>query len=191
MTENSDPRELAREAKAIVALAFRNGPIEDVHAGQPCAACTGKPGVSRISDDEMKLIMKNAVNKGLHCFASRAMIRMVTPARWRTASAAPPDGTSRNSGSGNKGRRHQSGPGQRRLMRIAGHRPPGCRAQAPDGRVAGHRARSPLRNAGGRSFLRTTIVTRSCAKCCGTTCGKVRYQGKLHNGRAPDVGRAT
>ena len=28
-----DP-ELATEAKAIVALAFRNGPIEDVHAGK-------------------------------------------------------------------------------------------------------------------------------------------------------------
>ena len=26
--------ELAKEAKAIVALAFRNGPIEDVHAGK-------------------------------------------------------------------------------------------------------------------------------------------------------------
>ena len=28
--------ELAREAKAIFALAFRNGPIEDVHAGKVC-----------------------------------------------------------------------------------------------------------------------------------------------------------
>ena len=63
MTRNPDPQELAPEAKAIVALAFRNGPIEDVHAGKPCPACAGKPGVSRISDDEMKLIMKNAVNK--------------------------------------------------------------------------------------------------------------------------------
>ena len=26
----------ADQAKAIVALAFRNGPIEDVHAGIPC-----------------------------------------------------------------------------------------------------------------------------------------------------------
>ena len=63
MTNDADPLELAREAKAIVALAFRNGPIEDVHAGKPCPACAGKSGVSRISDDEMKLIMKNAVNK--------------------------------------------------------------------------------------------------------------------------------
>jgi len=30
-----DP-ELAAEAKCIVALAFRNGPIEGVHAGKEC-----------------------------------------------------------------------------------------------------------------------------------------------------------
>jgi hypothetical protein len=62
MTDNSD-QELAREAKAIVALAFRNGPIEDMHAGTPCPVCSGKPNVSHITDDEMKLIMKNAVAK--------------------------------------------------------------------------------------------------------------------------------
>ena len=33
-----DP-ELAAEAKSIVALAFRNGPIEDVHAGKECPTC--------------------------------------------------------------------------------------------------------------------------------------------------------
>jgi hypothetical protein len=54
--------DLAREAKAIVALAFRNGPIEDLHAGKPCPACRGAVGVSRITDAEMRLIMKNAVN---------------------------------------------------------------------------------------------------------------------------------
>jgi hypothetical protein len=63
MTNDSDLRALAREAKAIVALAFRNGPIEDIHAGKPCPACRHKSGVSRISDAEMKIIMKNAVNK--------------------------------------------------------------------------------------------------------------------------------
>jgi hypothetical protein len=30
--------DLAAETKALVALAFRNGPIEDLHAGKPCAA---------------------------------------------------------------------------------------------------------------------------------------------------------
>ncbi len=63
MTTKSDQSDLIREAKAIVVLAFRNGPIEDVHAGKTCPTCNGKTGYSRISDDEMKLIMKNAVNR--------------------------------------------------------------------------------------------------------------------------------
>src|SRR5437016_2316825 len=54
--------ELAREAKAIVALAFRNGPIEDVHAGIACPTCQNEPLYSHISDPEMKQIMQNAVN---------------------------------------------------------------------------------------------------------------------------------
>jgi hypothetical protein len=32
---------VAREAKALVALAFRNGPIEDIHAGKFCPTCHG------------------------------------------------------------------------------------------------------------------------------------------------------
>ena len=56
-----DPQ-LAREAKAIVALAFRNGPIEDIHAGKPCPTCRGKQGYSRLTDADIKLIMKNAVD---------------------------------------------------------------------------------------------------------------------------------
>jgi hypothetical protein len=55
--------ELAAEAKAIVALGFHNGPIEDVHAGKPCPTCHGDASYSRISDAEMKLIMKNAVDR--------------------------------------------------------------------------------------------------------------------------------
>ena len=54
---------LVREAKAIVALAFRNGPIEDVHAGRRCPACEGDTEYSHISQEEMKLIMKSAVNQ--------------------------------------------------------------------------------------------------------------------------------
>ena len=56
-----DP-DLAMEAKALVALAFRNGPIEDLHAGRPCAVCSGNREISHISDEEMKAIMKSAVN---------------------------------------------------------------------------------------------------------------------------------
>jgi hypothetical protein len=38
--------ELAAEAESFVALAFRNGPIEDVHAGKECPNCAGKPEYS-------------------------------------------------------------------------------------------------------------------------------------------------
>jgi len=55
--------DLEREAKAIVLLAFRNGPIEDVHAGRPCPNCSGQKGYSHITDDEMKRIMKAAVDR--------------------------------------------------------------------------------------------------------------------------------
>jgi hypothetical protein len=55
-------QELATEAKSIVALAFRNGPIEDVHAGEECPVCAGKPEYSHITQDEMKNIMKQAVD---------------------------------------------------------------------------------------------------------------------------------
>jgi len=54
--------ELATEAKIIVALAFRNGPIEDVHAGKECPHCAGKPEFSHITQDEMKNITKQAVD---------------------------------------------------------------------------------------------------------------------------------
>ena len=56
-----DP-ELAMEAKSLVALAFRNGPIEDVHFGKECSLCAGKPEYSHITQDEMKNIMKRAVD---------------------------------------------------------------------------------------------------------------------------------
>ena len=52
-----DP-ELVLEANALVALAFRNGPIKDLHAGRPCAVCSGNREISHISDEEMKAIMK-------------------------------------------------------------------------------------------------------------------------------------
>ena len=54
--------ELAKEAKAIVVLAFRNGPIEDVHAGKVCPVCNGSSEYSRITEVEMKAMMKSAVN---------------------------------------------------------------------------------------------------------------------------------
>ena len=53
---------LALEAKMIVVLAFRNGPIEDLHAGKVCPTCSADSAYSRISDEEMRRIMKAAVN---------------------------------------------------------------------------------------------------------------------------------
>ncbi len=68
----ADPEaELEREAKGIVLLAFRNGPIEDVHAGRLCPECAGKPGVSRVTDQEMKGIMKAAVDRVWTLFRMR------------------------------------------------------------------------------------------------------------------------
>lgn len=54
---------LAREAKALVAMAFRNGPIENVHAGKSCLTCHGKQEYSHITQAEMRDIMKAAVNR--------------------------------------------------------------------------------------------------------------------------------
>jgi hypothetical protein len=62
MDTDFDRRQLAREAKAIVAVTLSNGPIENIHARRPCPTCTGQLGYSRINDAEMKLIMKNAVD---------------------------------------------------------------------------------------------------------------------------------
>ena len=58
-----DRQKVATKAKAIVALAFRDGPIEQIHAGQDCPTCTGRPGYSRITNPEMRMIMKNAVDR--------------------------------------------------------------------------------------------------------------------------------
>ncbi len=62
MNQGASLQRLAREAKAIVALAFRNGPIEDLHAGKVCPTCAGKPGYTHITQNEMKRIMQNAVD---------------------------------------------------------------------------------------------------------------------------------
>lgn len=44
------------EANAIVLLAFRNGPLEDLHAGKS-SALLEQPELSRITDAEMKALM--------------------------------------------------------------------------------------------------------------------------------------
>jgi len=44
-------------------VAFRNGPIEDIHAGKECPTCAGKSEYSHTTQAEMKNIMKQAVDK--------------------------------------------------------------------------------------------------------------------------------
>jgi hypothetical protein len=63
LARNARRDQIAREAKAIVAPFIGNGPIEDIHAGQPCPTCGGSARYSRISDEEIPLIMRSAVNR--------------------------------------------------------------------------------------------------------------------------------
>jgi hypothetical protein len=56
-----DP-ELVAEAKSIVALAFRNGPVEALHEGETCPTCAGRSEYSHITDAEMKNLNKQMVN---------------------------------------------------------------------------------------------------------------------------------
>jgi|ERR1700733_4171850 len=62
MKKSSVDPVLALEAKMIVALAFRIGPIEGLHVGKPCPTCSADSAYSRISDEEKKGIMKAAVS---------------------------------------------------------------------------------------------------------------------------------
>ena len=53
---------LRDEANALTAHAFRNGFLEDLHAGKP-SPLLDQPGYSRITDDEMKRLMIEASEK--------------------------------------------------------------------------------------------------------------------------------
>lgn len=57
-----DP-DLAREAKAIAALVFRNGPLENLHAGKHCPECHGASEYSRITDEEMQVVIRAIVDR--------------------------------------------------------------------------------------------------------------------------------
>lgn len=51
------------EAKALIALVLRNGPIESIHAGKSCPTCYGREEYSHVSNDEIKRIMQYAVSR--------------------------------------------------------------------------------------------------------------------------------
>ena len=64
MDQEQEHEQTVREAKAIVNLAFRNaGPMEYIHAGKMCQTCWGALEYSRITDSEMRDIMKAAVDR--------------------------------------------------------------------------------------------------------------------------------
>jgi len=92
MSTDFDRRQLAREAKAIVALAFRNGPIEDIHAGRPCPTCAGQAGYSRITDAGMKSIIKNAVDHVYARSRSRTNRQRSTKRRFNSEADTPERG---------------------------------------------------------------------------------------------------
>jgi hypothetical protein len=57
----SEDSRLTAQAKAIVSLAFRNGPLEVIHARKWCPTCADD--ASFISDEEMKTLVQYAVDK--------------------------------------------------------------------------------------------------------------------------------
>jgi hypothetical protein len=81
MKTTLEPR-LGGGSKSTVAVAFRNGPIEDLHAGKPCTVCSGNREISHISDEEMKAIMKSAVNTLYRSCGSETEIPWPTTRIW-------------------------------------------------------------------------------------------------------------
>ena len=65
------------EANALTAFAFRNGFIEELHAGKP-SPLLQQPGYSRISDDEMRRLMIEASEK----LAQMLKLKRDDPARY-------------------------------------------------------------------------------------------------------------
>jgi len=66
------------EANALIALAVRNGPIEDLHAGKWSPLLEDKT-LSRITDEEMKALMINATEH----LAKLLRMRDEEPGRYR------------------------------------------------------------------------------------------------------------
>ena len=66
------------EANALTAYAFRNGPIENLHAGKS-SPLTDDPELSRITDEEMKELMISASER----LAAILELRDSDPSKYR------------------------------------------------------------------------------------------------------------
>ena len=66
------------EANALTAYAFRNGPLEDLHAGKG-SPLTDDPSLSRITDAEMRKLMINASEH----LAKMLALRVTAPDEYR------------------------------------------------------------------------------------------------------------
>ena len=58
----ASPMTIREEANALTCCVYRNGYIEELHAGKP-SALLETPGLSRITNDEMKKLMIGASAK--------------------------------------------------------------------------------------------------------------------------------
>ncbi len=54
--------DLAKEAKALAVLCFRNGPVETIHSGIQCPVCAGKEEYSHLTQAQMMVLNKSVVN---------------------------------------------------------------------------------------------------------------------------------
>jgi hypothetical protein len=89
----TEPPSLADQAKAIVSFAFRNGPLEDIHADS-------HPGGSGVSDAEMKALMIFAVDQVFwllrlrdelpSCFKAMVAVGNEYTPGWNDPGDAPP-----------------------------------------------------------------------------------------------------
>jgi hypothetical protein len=70
---------LRDEANALTAFAFRNGPLEDLHAGRS-SPLLDDPSLSRITDGEMKQLMITASES----LATMLALRDTDPQKYRS-----------------------------------------------------------------------------------------------------------
>lgn len=81
--------ELVREAKAIVALALKDGPIEDLCLGVACPTCSGDGGYRHLTNVELKAITKAAVSRVFRLLWLRDNDPQEYQRQVRTAGAIP------------------------------------------------------------------------------------------------------